>query len=42
MWDGITYPFLNFHRTLHKACDYLSMQGLKLNLVSKMGPGAKN
>ena len=50
MWDEITYPFPNFigifevwewmsfHRTLYKACGYLSMLGLKLNHVSKGAP----
>ena len=46
VWDEITYPFLNFnvtmdkkfHPTLYRACDYLSMLGLKLNHVSKRGP----
>ena len=27
-----------FHPTYHRACDYLSMLGLKLNHVSKRGP----
>ena len=33
VWDEITYPFLNLHRWslgMDKACDYLSMLGLKL------------
>ena len=49
MWDEITYPFINFNGatidvkewisnlSLHCACDYLSMLGLKLNHVSKRG-----
>ena len=39
----ITYPFPNFngqvHPTLYNGCNYLSMLGLKLNNVSKRGPG---
>ena len=29
-----------FHYKLYQACDYLSMLGLKLNYVSKRGPGS--
>ena len=32
----------NFHRTHYSACDYLSIPGLKLNHVSKMGSCSTN
>ena len=32
VWDGITYPFINFN-----GCNYVSMLGLKLIHVSKRG-----
>ena len=47
MCDEITYPFPNrwslgmdmqFHHTLHRTCDYLSMLGFKWNSVSKRYP----
>ena len=36
-WDEIIYQFPNFHPTLYNGCNYLSMQGLKLNHVSRRG-----
>ena len=43
VWDAITYPFLNFngafHPTLDNGCNYLSMLGLKLNMLLKGATG---
>ena len=47
VWDEITDPFLNFNGLgmdtlflpiLHDGCNYLSMLGLKLVHINKMGP----
>ena len=50
-WNDLSIPKLQrlhcwslgmgkkFHPTLYNGCDYLSMLGLKLNHVSKRGPG---
>ena len=41
VWDKVTYPFPNgatlevIHPALYRACDYLSMRGLKLIYVIK-------
>ena len=37
MWEWIS-NFISHRLTLYRACDYLTMLGLKLNHVSKRGP----